>query len=158
MIILAQRWTDGTPSQKFPAPKVEALVWAEGKLWSCFYDPNAGEDFSKAGGWWERGVQGISFAGAALGRSIEIVSGWTDKDQLQSLQQYQEAMQPFTDAAHAVLADEAKHAELKDAIARMEANKAKLSEEIKQLQMTKNKLIGEKAVLSAQVGRIDAVT
>lgn len=79
-IVLAQRYTTGTPSEDFGRQVVEALVFQSetGGCWhlrSLFYDPNQGQDVQTPFKSWARGQQ--SYTPLSLSSALNIITSWS---------------------------------------------------------------------------------
>lgn len=82
MLILAQRWVTGTPSQDFGRQVVEALVIAQDTadetanctIYSAFYDPAEGQMVQTAFHWWRRHASGLMPALVPL--ALDVISHW----------------------------------------------------------------------------------
>lgn len=96
MLVLAQRWCNGSPAENRASQVVEALVITEDKgvgftLYSAFYDPAAGQDLSSAYKWWNRGATGM--LPHLLSHVMDIVSKWSlPADEATAIKQYCDRM------------------------------------------------------------------
>jgi len=102
MLVIAQRWCNGSPAEPLSRQVVEALVIVEEKglgftLYSAFYDPAAGSDLSSAYKWWNRGSTGMM--PHMLSHVMNILSKWSlPEEEATAIKDYCERMDAHVQA------------------------------------------------------------